>query len=98
MGYTRFWISGFQRENNRRRLENGTHPLLSENRSYAFGRNNAILKSLNRAKYYMIFQHLVMIPKSYWEWLDDIYGRRKATREYPSDISDMTDSMQLEFF
>lgn len=82
----------------RQRIEDGTHNLLPENKSYAFDRNRIIALRLSLAKKGIMALYLILIPIVFWEWLDDIHRRRKALREYPSDILDMTDAEQQSLF
>ena len=77
---------------NQKRIKDGTHPFLK--------RSARKLSHLTRFKKMIVYQHIVMIPKAYWEVLNTLYKQRKLTREgfFDKEIPDTSNSEQLTLF
>lgn len=106
-----FLNSEIQRRITRRRVDNETHNFLGgeiqrdlQNRRVVDGTNSflnkspTILSHLSMSKYKLVFFYVVLIPKSYWEWLHDrlIYERRVRDGFFDIDIVDTSQSEQLK--
>ena len=102
-------------EQNQRRVEDGTHNWLDSeaardraNKRLADGthhflkgqKSRSIRGNLAKAKYKVVYQYAVMIPKTYWESLNNIYRTRQLKREgfFDKDIADTSQAEQGELF
>ena len=87
-----FLDSEIQRRTAQKRVEDGTHHLLSKN-------PNVIIK-LAKAKYKVVYQYTVLIPRAYWTALNSLHLHRKLTREgfFDKDIPDTSNAEQEYLF
>lgn len=84
-----------QSKSNKKRVEDGTHNFLGKT-----PKSTLILANLTKAKYKVVYQYSILIPKTYWESMDRIHRQRKLTREgfFDKDVSDTSQSEQLTLF
>lgn len=65
-----------------------------------YGRYATLLSHVSIAKYKVVFQYCVLIPKAYWHALNTIHKHRKLTREgfFDQDIQDTSNASQPTIF
>lgn len=111
-----FLKSDWQRENQHKRVKNGTHPFLSGDIQRKASRQRVkdgthhflgktpksitLLSHLAKAKYKLIFYHVALIPKAYWDALNTLHRTRKLTREgfFDAEIADTSQATQQTLF
>ena len=77
---------------NQKRLVDGTHHFLKPYMK--------VLVNLSRVKYKIVYQYGVLVPKCYWDGLNNVYRQRKLVREgfFDKKISDTSRAVQIDLF